>query len=100
MTIREEIEIRNTDAIFWDGFDEAIIGCDMKDDRVVYSFQKMIEIIMKQGISHVEAVEYLNHNVIFAYVGNYTPIVIDDFIYDPISIPPDIDQHLDDSGSN
>ena len=60
-----------------DGFDEAIIGyChDMAagEDRVIYSFNKCID-ILKHDMSEEEAIEYMDFNVVGAYMGKKTPL--------------------------
>ena len=70
--------------IKWDGFDDAIIGvgsrCGM-DDILVYSKKKMTYILRDRDDMDVEeAIEYLDFNVLGAYVGERTPIVVEDFI--------------------
>lgn len=56
-----------------DGFDEAIIGIDDSNMRLVYSVSKCIEILSKD-MSEEDAVEYFNFNVSSAYLGEKTPI--------------------------
>ncbi len=56
-----------------DGFDEAIIGVDEHQMRLIYSVSKCIEILMKD-MSEEDAVEYFDYNVSGAYVGEKTPI--------------------------
>ena len=63
--------------LFVDGFDEAIIGFDSNSMRVVYSKQKMIE-IMENEMPLDEAIEYLEFNTFCAYVGEQTPIFMDE----------------------
>jgi hypothetical protein len=63
--------------LFADGFDEAIIGFDSNSMRVVYSKQKMIE-IMENEMPLDEAIEYLEFNTFCAYVGEQTPIFMDE----------------------
>ena len=59
-----------------DGFDEAIIGyCyDMvaSEDRVIYSFDKCVDILKRD--MNEEAIEYMEFNVIGAYMGKKTPL--------------------------
>tara|TARA_Y100000592_G_C5231121_1_gene203903 strand:- start:20 stop:268 length:249 start_codon:yes stop_codon:yes gene_type:complete len=62
-----------------DGFDEAIIGID-KDFRVCYSTQKCIDILEKDCASRDEASEYFWYNVAGAYVGDQTPIFVDELL--------------------
>lgn len=59
-----------------DGLDEAIIGID-PDGRLVYSQVKVIEILCKE-MSESEAHEYYEYNIACAYMGNLTPIWVDD----------------------
>lgn len=69
------------DILFADGFDNAIIGiCSGFDSgRVVYSIQKMLDILFKDaGMPYDEGMEYLEFNTINAYVGEKTPIYLDD----------------------
>jgi hypothetical protein len=56
-----------------DGFDEAIIGLDEATMRLIYSVKKCIAILARI-MSKEDALEYLNYNVISAYVGEKTPI--------------------------
>ncbi len=60
-----------------DGFEKAIIGIDQIANRVVYDKQKMIDILIKDGMEHIEAIEYLSHNLWSAWLGEETPIYVD-----------------------
>lgn len=46
-------------------YDDAIIGTT-SDDRVVYSFDKMVECLMKDGMEYEEAVEFIEYNTLRA----------------------------------
>lgn len=62
-----------------DGFDDAIIGFDSKTHVLVYSKTKCIEILEKDsGMEYEEAIEYFYFNVDGAYVGEQTPIFVED----------------------
>jgi hypothetical protein len=37
---------------------------------------------MKQGMSHEEALEYFDYNVKGAYMGEKTPVWVDDMMYE------------------
>jgi hypothetical protein len=76
MTKRELIADMNPEAIVWDGFDDAIIGYDMREWKVIYDEAKMAEILIADGMSYEDAIEYLEFNVFSTYVGEYTPINI------------------------
>lgn len=56
-----------------DGFDDAIIGVDETEMRLIYSVSKCIEILMRD-MSEEEALEYFSYNVSGAYMGEKTPI--------------------------
>ena len=66
------------EAITADGFDDALVGFTCGANLVaVYDIHKMIEILMtSEGMEHNDAVEYLEYNVIDAYVGEKTPVYI------------------------
>ena len=65
-----------------DGFDGAIIGVGRqfdKPDRLIYDYDKCLGILMlDQDFTEEEAVEWMEYNVLGAYVGERTPI----YIYD------------------
>jgi hypothetical protein len=57
-----------------DGYDDAAIGVST-DGRLVYSVEKMIEILIRDGgLNKVDAIEWLEYNTFNAYVGEMTPI--------------------------
>lgn len=63
-----------------DGFDKAIIGVGRKkgsQDSLVYSYDKCIQILMERdGMEYDDAVEFMEFNVVDAYVGERTPIFV------------------------
>jgi len=65
------------DILFADGFNEAIIGFEPNMLKVVYSRSKVIEILMKD-MSEEDAIEYAEYNTFNAYVGEKTPLWVDD----------------------
>jgi len=57
-----------------DGFDNALVGCTYGANVVaVYDIDKMIETLIDEGLEWVEAAEFLEYNVVGAYVGEKTP---------------------------
>ena len=69
------------DSLLADGFDRAVIGvasgCD--SGRVVYSIQKMLDILFyDSGMPYDEGMEFLEFNTLCAYVGELTPIYLND----------------------
>ena len=69
----------NPDALFADGFDDAILGLAERAGEflVAYDVEKCIEVLMEQGMDREEAEEYFEFNVVGAYVGENTPIFVD-----------------------
>lgn len=58
-----------------DGFDEAVIGVDETQMKLIYSVTRCLEILMtRDNMSLEEAVEYFDFNVSGSYVGEKTPI--------------------------
>jgi hypothetical protein len=59
-----------------DGFDAAIIGVS-SDYRLVYSIEKIIEILVsRNNWTHEDAADYFFFNIDGSYVGEQTPIFI------------------------
>lgn len=56
-----------------DGFDEAIIGIETNEMRLIYSVSKCIQILCRD-MEEEEAVEFFDFNVRGSYVGDKTPI--------------------------
>lgn len=63
------------EVLLLDGLDEAFIGLTTTDIRAVYSVQKIIEILSKD-MSEEDAYEYFSYNIECAYVGEKTPLYI------------------------
>jgi hypothetical protein len=73
MDRRAKIAEVNPDAVLWDGLDDCIIGIDV-DNVAVYDIYKMeLEIMKLQDCSFEEAVEWVDYNILSAYVGEWTP---------------------------
>jgi hypothetical protein len=81
MSLKEKIEqlAYDTDSpiIFFDYFEEAIIGVELEEMRVIYSVSKCLEILNKE-MSEEEADEYFEFNVRGSKMGTHTPIFCDD----------------------
>jgi len=63
--------------LFADGFDDAIIGLDTLSLKVVYSKQQMIQILIDEDMTPEDAIEFLEYNTWNTYVGEQTPIYVD-----------------------
>ena len=57
-----------------DGFDDAIIGLDNSSMRLIYSKNTCIEILISDGMTEEDALEYFEYNVSSAWFGDMTPI--------------------------
>jgi hypothetical protein len=68
-----------------DGFDDAILGVVFDNmnavPRIAYSITKCLEVLIKRdNMSKEEALEFFDFNVQGAYVGEKTPIWVDDLM--------------------
>lgn len=62
-----------------DGFDDAILGLGRRcgqPDLLVYDVDKCVDILMKDGMTNEEAIEYFEFNVVGARMGEGTPIFL------------------------
>lgn len=76
--MRDKIADINPEAIVLDGFDDAIIGIS-ECGRVIYNIDKMIKILVSDNeMSEIEALEYLDFNVLCGHFGDYSPIYLID----------------------
>lgn len=74
--IRNELAEIDEEIIYFDGFDEAIIGYVEQFGRpsiALYDRCKCIEILINQGLTFEDATEHFNVNVIGGFLGEYTP---------------------------
>lgn len=73
---REIVSSANSEAMFADGFDDAIMGYD-SNGIAVYNYDKCCNILMNTSdMDEGEAHEYMEFNVVGAYIGDFTPIFI------------------------
>ena len=60
-----------------DGFEEALVGRTYSANVVaVYDIDKMIDVLVSEGMDWDDAVEHIEYNVVGSYVGEKTPIYI------------------------
>jgi hypothetical protein len=76
------------------GFEDCIIGVAYdkvtSTHRLVYSRSKCVDLLVERdGMTFEEAEEFLDFNVVDAYVGRKTPIWVDDEMFD-------VERELDD----
>ena len=69
------VNVEDTQALFADGYDHAILGYDHLADRVVYSTALILDHLRyNDGMTEEEAYEYAEFNIFGAHVGEHTPI--------------------------
>jgi len=61
-----------------DGYDDAIIGIDDSSLRLIYSVKKCIDILIADGLSEDDAIDFFNYNTKCALIGEKTPIWCND----------------------
>lgn len=68
----------NPDAMVADGFEGALIGTASQAGSpplAVYSYHRCVDILVaRDGMTHEEAIEFIEFNVVCAYVGAGTPL--------------------------
>ena len=80
--MRKKIEEKYQDVplLFVDGFDDAIVGVAIQFSNgpiVVYDQKKCVSILEESGLTPEEAEEYMDFNVTGAWMGEYTPMFLD-----------------------
>jgi len=76
---REELqlELQDNECLLADGFDSALIGItDGLNSVAVYDSNLCIELLIKEGMSDIDAIEHFYYNVAGSYVGDKTPVFI------------------------
>lgn len=86
--INQFLEDADMSTLSADGFDDAILGVanDFNSPpRLVYSITGCIIILMQRdGMNYIDAMEHFGFNVQGSYVGERTPIWVDDCMFVPI----------------
>lgn len=76
--IRERLEEMNPEALLADGFDAALVGVARRCGQptlAVYDYELGLRVLMERdGMTRDEAAEYMEFNVVGAWVGPGTPI--------------------------
>ncbi len=81
-----ELAALDPEAMTADGFDEALIGWTnswtgrpSRVVRAIYSVEKVLAILVQEGMSQEEAEEHFEFNIAGAYVGDHTPVFLHRF---------------------
>ena len=75
-TLRERITMLNPEAIFAEGFDDALVGFVERAGQpalAVYDRSRCVRVLTEQGMGQAEAIEYLENDMIGAWTGEHTP---------------------------
>jgi hypothetical protein len=72
----------------WSGCNEAIIGLGHRcgcDTVIVYDYNKLVNVFIQQGMDKQESIEWIDFNILGAWIGEDTPIVLmendDDYLF-------------------
>jgi hypothetical protein len=83
--LQQALEELEESTLLMDGFDEAFIGWSRRINEpllAVYDYDAIIKVcIERDGMDFEEAVEYVDYNVVGAWVGEQTPIIVMPFIH-------------------
>lgn len=70
----------NPDAVLWDGLNDAVIGIALRGSKpvAVYDYDLMVDVFTARESewSRTDAVEWIEFNIVGAYVGTSTPFHI------------------------
>jgi hypothetical protein len=71
---------RGESVVFADGLEEAFMGIGYQNYSpvAIYSKSKAIQCFIGEGMDEEQAYEYFDYNVAGAYVGEATPIFLED----------------------
>jgi hypothetical protein len=78
--VKELIVETHPDVLFLDGsFDTAIMGVCYRTGNepvIAYSYDKCIEVLMADGWTWEQAVDFFEFNIAGAYMGDHTPAFV------------------------
>lgn len=83
MRVRDWVACQDPELLLLEGeeFDAAIVGvvsCHGQEPRVVYDRELVIQVLMvNHDMDAEDAVEWFDHNIACAYVGEHTPAFLD-----------------------
>ena len=80
----EELKSVNEDLIFIgetpEQYADAIIGVTYDGNHIIYSVEKLVECLVNEGMSYVEAADWVSYNTArsLPYMGEYAPILMNE----------------------
>ena len=79
--IADLLSDENPSALLADGFEDAFVGVARRCGQptlAVYDYDKGLEVLMQRdGMTYVDAVEWMGFNVLGAWAGENTPVWIE-----------------------
>lgn len=82
--LSDYLEDMDESTLLMDGFEDAFLGFSRRINEpvlAVYSYDKMVEVLMtRDGMDYDEATEYIDYNCVGAWVGEQTPIIVQEII--------------------
>lgn len=83
-TCIDELKIINEDLIYLgdkpEQYQDAIVGITYDGNNVIYSVEKFAECLVKEGMSHEEAADWISYNTArsLPYMGEHAPILMNE----------------------
>ena len=79
--VKERLADIDPNIIIFDGLNDAIIGHaylrQSQTHVAVYDYDKIVETLMEhQGMNYKDARAYADFNIVGAYLGEYTPVIL------------------------
>ena len=78
--LNEYLTDENPNALFANGFDEAILGYTQRMNQpplIAYSVDTMLDIMVtRDGMTYEDAVEHFEYNIAGGWIGENTPMFI------------------------
>lgn len=75
----DELAADNPEALLADGLEEAFVGHTVNHHHpvvAVYDYEKCVQILMQDGMTEDDAMEYMSFNTLGAYVGPHGPLFV------------------------
>jgi uncharacterized protein HemX len=73
MLTQEQLNVINdvsTGMAILEGLDDAIVGYDVTSTKIVYHYDLIVEVLMQSGLTELEAVEYIDVNILTLKISN------------------------------
>lgn len=81
--IVEYLDAIGESALLFDGTDDALIGFTNRANSpllAVYDYNKLIDVFMNDGMTYEDALEWVDFNIVGAWLGEGTPIIVMPFL--------------------